>query len=131
MGSAAPDPVSGRGRFTPIPPGPGRPLFLDPEAEARCLPHVPHAGLREADVVQIAVREEAQAASEYLPHAGSPEIGLRCVEHYQEVAWELSDLDGSTELTVREVNLRSEEARAVSEQGWRTALAGLKELLEG
>ena len=51
-------------------------------------------------------------------------------EHYQEVSWELSDDDGSTLLTVREVNLPSEDAKTVSEQGWTAALGALKELLE-
>ena len=51
-------------------------------------------------------------------------------ENYQEVSWALSDRDGTTELTVTEVNLPSEEAKAVSEQGWRTVLAALKDLLE-
>jgi uncharacterized protein YndB with AHSA1/START domain len=51
-------------------------------------------------------------------------------ENYQEVTWELSARDGSTELTITERNLPSEEAKAVSEEGWRTALTGLKTLLE-
>jgi uncharacterized protein YndB with AHSA1/START domain len=51
-------------------------------------------------------------------------------EHYQEVSWELSEDDGSTVLTVREVNLPSEDAKTVSEQGWTAALGALKELLE-
>ncbi len=61
----------------------------------------------------------------------SPVSGLPdSPENYQEVSWVLSEQDGKTELTISEVNLPSEEARAVSEQGWRTALAGLKDLLE-
>jgi uncharacterized protein YndB with AHSA1/START domain len=51
-------------------------------------------------------------------------------EHYQEVSWDLSDRDGATQLTVREVNLPSEEAKATSEQAWQAALGSLKELLE-
>jgi uncharacterized protein YndB with AHSA1/START domain len=51
-------------------------------------------------------------------------------ENYQEVTWELSARDGSTELTITERNLPSEEAKTVSEEGWRTALTGLKTLLE-
>jgi uncharacterized protein YndB with AHSA1/START domain len=51
-------------------------------------------------------------------------------ENYQEVSWRLSEQDGKTELTVNEVNLPSEEAKATSEQGWETALAGLRDLLE-
>lgn len=51
-------------------------------------------------------------------------------EHYQEVTWSLSEHGGSTDLSVREVNLPSEKARGVSEQGWNGALAALKDLLE-
>ena len=51
-------------------------------------------------------------------------------ENYQEISWSLSDRAGKTELTVSEVNLPSKEAKAVSEQGWQTALAALKHLLE-
>lgn len=52
-------------------------------------------------------------------------------EHYQEVSWSLSEHEGGTELVVSEVNLPSEEARAVSEKGWWSALAALRDLLEG
>ena len=40
-------------------------------------------------------------------------------ENYQEVTWELSARDGSTELTITERNLPSEEARAVSRRAGR------------
>jgi uncharacterized protein YndB with AHSA1/START domain len=52
-------------------------------------------------------------------------------ENYQEVTWTLSGGDGSTTLTVAEVNLPSEEAKAVSEQAWAAALGALRDLLEG
>lgn len=51
-------------------------------------------------------------------------------ENYQEVTWSLAERDGGTELTVREVNLPSEAAKAVSEQGWRAAFGALRDLLE-
>jgi uncharacterized protein YndB with AHSA1/START domain len=51
-------------------------------------------------------------------------------EHYQEVTWALSERDGATELTISERNLPSEEAKAVSEQGWKTVLNNLKDLRE-
>jgi uncharacterized protein YndB with AHSA1/START domain len=51
-------------------------------------------------------------------------------EHYQEVTWALSERDGATELTISERNLPSEEAKAVSEEGWKTVLNNLKDLLE-
>lgn len=52
-------------------------------------------------------------------------------EHYQEVTWALAELEGATELTISERNLPSEEAKDVSEQGWKAALESLKALLEG
>ena len=51
-------------------------------------------------------------------------------ENYQEVTWALSERNGSTDLRITERNLPSEGARAASEDGWRAALSGLKELLE-
>ena len=51
-------------------------------------------------------------------------------EHYEEVTWSLSERNGSTDLTVSERNLASEEAKAMSEQSWRTVLENLKSLLE-
>jgi uncharacterized protein YndB with AHSA1/START domain len=52
-------------------------------------------------------------------------------ENYQEVTWALSERDGSTELTITERNLPSEDAKAASEDGWETALTSLKAVLEG
>lgn len=52
-------------------------------------------------------------------------------EHYQEVTWSLVPRNGATELTITERNLPSEDAKKVSEEGWQTALAGLKEVVEG
>ena len=51
-------------------------------------------------------------------------------ENYQEVTWALSESDGVTELTITERNLPSEEAKATSEEGWKTALDSLKDVLE-
>jgi uncharacterized protein YndB with AHSA1/START domain len=51
-------------------------------------------------------------------------------ENYQEVTWSLRGGDGTTDLTVSEVNLPSEEAKKVSEQGWQAALGSLRDLLE-
>jgi len=42
----------------------------------------------------------------------------------------LPSTTGRTELTIREVDLPSEEAAAVSEQGWSDALRALKDLVE-
>jgi hypothetical protein len=52
-------------------------------------------------------------------------------EHYQEVTWALAERNGTTELTVSETNLPSEQAKAVSETSWTTVLGNLKEVLEG
>jgi uncharacterized protein YndB with AHSA1/START domain len=52
-------------------------------------------------------------------------------ENYEEITWSLTERDGSTELSVSERNLASAEAKAMSEQSWRTALDNLKSLLEG
>ena len=51
-------------------------------------------------------------------------------ENYQTVSWALTEKDGQTELTVTDDNIRSEDARATSDQGWETALAALKEQVE-
>ena len=60
------------------------------------------------------------------PASGLPDSS----ENYQEVSWAISERNGTTELTVTEVNLPSEEAKTVSEQGWTTSLAALRDLLE-
>ena len=51
-------------------------------------------------------------------------------ENYQVVTWELAERNGTTELTLRERNLPSEEARATSEQAWEAALGSLKKVVE-
>jgi uncharacterized protein YndB with AHSA1/START domain len=52
-------------------------------------------------------------------------------EFYQEVAWALADRGGTTELTITERNLPSEEAKVVSDESWKMVLENLKKLLEG
>ena len=51
-------------------------------------------------------------------------------EHYQVVAWDLTERDDGTELVITERNLPSQDAAATSEQGWTSALGALKALLE-
>lgn len=51
-------------------------------------------------------------------------------ENYQEVTWALEERGAMTKLTVTERNLPSEEAKAVSENAWTTALTELKRVLE-
>jgi uncharacterized protein YndB with AHSA1/START domain len=51
-------------------------------------------------------------------------------DSYEEIRWELAKQDGRTELTLRETNLASEDAKVASEQAWATVLGNLKQLLE-
>jgi uncharacterized protein YndB with AHSA1/START domain len=62
----------------------------------------------------------------------SPVSGLPdATENYQRVSWELSERGDATELTVRESNLPSTDAKETSDQSWRMVLENLKALLEG
>src|SRR5438552_11356720 len=51
-------------------------------------------------------------------------------ENYQEVSWRVSGDNGRSKLDVSEVNLPSEEAKALSEQTWNLVLKKLKDVLE-
>jgi uncharacterized protein YndB with AHSA1/START domain len=51
-------------------------------------------------------------------------------ENYQTVTYALTERNGKTELTITEVNLPSEEGKALSEKSWQTVLSSLKALLE-
>jgi uncharacterized protein YndB with AHSA1/START domain len=51
-------------------------------------------------------------------------------QHYQEVRWFLEPRDGGTMVTLEELNLPSEDAKATSEQAWATALDNLKGVAE-
>ena len=65
--------------------------------------------------------------SHWSPVSGLPDSP----EHYERVTWELSEtVQGGTELTITEVNLPSEEARATSAKSWRMVMENLKDLLE-
>ena len=65
--------------------------------------------------------------SHWSPVSGLPDAP----ENYQRVTWELTERDGQTELTIKEDNLPSEEAKVTSEKSWRMVLENLKRLLEG
>jgi uncharacterized protein YndB with AHSA1/START domain len=58
--------------------------------------------------------------------SGVPDL----LENYQTVSWVLTERDGQTDLTVTDDNIRSEEARVASDQGWETALSALKAVVE-
>jgi uncharacterized protein YndB with AHSA1/START domain len=64
--------------------------------------------------------------SHWSPVSGLPDVP----ENHEIVTWELSERDGGTELTVRESNLASEDAKRTSEESWRMVLGNLKVLLE-
>ena len=51
-------------------------------------------------------------------------------ENYQNVTYSLTERDGKTELTITEVNLPSEEGKAMSEKSWKMVMEALKKLLE-
>jgi uncharacterized protein YndB with AHSA1/START domain len=52
-------------------------------------------------------------------------------ENHERVVWELTEREDGTELTIRESNLASAEAKATSERNWGIVLGELKKLLEG
>ncbi len=60
------------------------------------------------------------------PFSGRPDSP----ENYERVTFALAERNGTTDLTVSEVNLPSEEAKAISEKNWRTVLRDLKKLAE-
>jgi uncharacterized protein YndB with AHSA1/START domain len=64
--------------------------------------------------------------SHWSPTSGIPDVP----ENYQQVSWELSEGQGQTKLMVTELNLPSEEAKAISAKAWQAALDNLKRLLE-
>jgi len=51
-------------------------------------------------------------------------------ENYQNVTYALAAHNGSTDLTITEGNIPTEEARAQSEKSWKSVLTSLKEMLE-
>jgi uncharacterized protein YndB with AHSA1/START domain len=67
-----------------------------------------------------------QIHSHWSPVSGLPDAP----ENYQQVTWELSERPDETELTIKESNLPSQEAMAISEKTWRLVLEQLKSLLE-
>jgi uncharacterized protein YndB with AHSA1/START domain len=64
--------------------------------------------------------------SHWSPVSGLPDAP----ENHQQVSWELSERGGETDLTIRESNLPSEEAKAISVRSWQMVLENLKRLLE-
>lgn len=76
-------------------------------------------------IVRI-VPERMIVHTHWSPVSGLPDS----TDNYQEVAWTLVDENDRTKLTVSETNLPSREAKAASEQAWKIALTGLKDMLQ-
>jgi len=51
-------------------------------------------------------------------------------ENYNKVTYELEQLNGDTEVTIIQENIRSEQAKQDSEKNWAVVLDALKKLLE-
>ena len=66
-------------------------------------------------------------STHWSPLSGVPDVP----ENYHTVAYELSERDGRTDLTIIQDNNASEEERQHSAQNWQTVLAGLKKVVEG
>ena len=71
--------------------------------------------------------EKRLVTTHWSPLSGTPDRP----ENYHTVTYELTDMDGSTDVTIRQDGNSSEEEKTHSEQNWRTALEGMKSLLEG
>lgn len=50
------------------------------------------------------------------------------LENYQTVTYELTTLNGDTELTITEVDFPNEEVKALAEKSWKSVLGTLKQL---
>ncbi len=66
-------------------------------------------------------------STHWSPLSGVPDVP----ENYHTVAYELSERDGRTDLTIIQDNNASEEEQQHSEQNWQVVLAGLKKVAEG
>ncbi len=66
------------------------------------------------------------AHSHWSPLSGRPDRP----ESYEHVTFTLAERAGKTDLTIRESNLPSSEARSISAKTWRTVLRNLKRLME-
>jgi uncharacterized protein YndB with AHSA1/START domain len=51
-------------------------------------------------------------------------------ENYQVVTFRLEEIDGKTQLSLRQQNIRSEETKSHSEENWKMVLSSLRSLVE-
>ena len=70
--------------------------------------------------------EKRLVSTHWSPLSGVPDTP----ENYHTVAYELSEKDGQTEVTITQDNNASDEEKMHSEQNWKTVLDGMKKLLE-
>jgi uncharacterized protein YndB with AHSA1/START domain len=97
---------------------PGSPIIHRGEYQGR--PYEDRGTILESEPPRLLVH------SHWSPFSGRPDTP----ENHERVTWELSELQGETELTIKEANLPSEEAKATSAKSWRMVLENLKRLLE-
>ena len=71
-------------------------------------------------------REKRLVSTHWSPLSGVADIP----ENYHTVTYELSPMDGKTEVTILQDNNASEEEKTHSESNWKTVLEGMKKLLE-
>jgi len=71
--------------------------------------------------------EKRLVSTHWSPLSGVPDIP----ENHHTVAYELSERDGGTEVTITQDNNSTEEEKMESEKNWKTILDCMKKLLEG
>ncbi len=71
--------------------------------------------------------EKRLVSTHWSPLSGVPDTP----ENHHTVAYELSEKDGGTEVTISQDNNATEKEKMESERNWKTILDGLKKLLEG
>ena len=72
-------------------------------------------------------REKSLITTHWSPLSGMPDTP----ENYHTVAYQLSEKDGKTKVTITQDKNASEEEKEHSEKNWSVMLIGLKKMLEG
>jgi uncharacterized protein YndB with AHSA1/START domain len=70
--------------------------------------------------------DKSLVSTHWSPLSGVPDSP----ENYHTVAYQLSERDGKTEVTITQDNNASEQEKSHSEQNWNQVLDGMKKLLE-
>jgi uncharacterized protein YndB with AHSA1/START domain len=71
--------------------------------------------------------EKRLVSTHWSPLSGVPDLP----ENYHTVTYRLAQKDGGTEVTITQDHNADEQEKAHSEANWKTALEGMKKLLEG